>query len=79
MIMKVLLALIKKQREQAFLMVIDYLVKENRDLRDQYEKTGRRLILNNEQRRELAILAKPIIKHGFKHAIQIFTPDTLMK
>jgi hypothetical protein len=79
MIMKVLLALMKDGRDQAFLMVIDYLIKENKIIRDKYTETGCRLILSNEQRRELAILAKPIIKHGFKHAIQIFTPDTLMK
>ena len=48
-------------------------------IRDEYEKTGKWLLLNNEQRRKLAILAKPIVKHGFRDVIQIFTPETLMK
>ena len=36
MIMKVLLALMKDGRDQAFLMVIDYLIKENKTIRDKY-------------------------------------------
>ena len=80
MIMNVLLALVKNERDRAFLMIIDYLLKENRTTLDKYaQDCGKRMILNDEQRRELAVLAKPIIKHGFKHVIQIFTPETMMK
>ncbi len=56
MLRKILLALIKNDREQLFVMVIDYVLKENRVLRDKYAGTGKRLLLNDEQRRELAIL-----------------------
>ena len=79
MIMKILLALLRNHRDQPYLMVIDYLCKENKVLRDKYAETGRRLLLNDKQRRSLAILAQPVIKHGFRDVIQIFCPETLMK
>ena len=79
MIMKILLALLRTHRDQPYLMVIDYLCKENKILRDKHAETGRRLLLNDEQRRALATLGVDVIKHGFKHVIQICTPDTLMR
>ncbi len=79
LMMKVLLALMRDGREDACLLVVDYLLEENRVLRRKFEETGRRLLLNDEQRRRLAELARPVIRHGFKHVIQIFEPDTLMR
>jgi len=55
LIMKILLALIKSRREQPYLTVIDYLCKENQVLRSKFADTGRRLLPNDEQRRDLRL------------------------
>ncbi len=44
--------------EHRWLAVVDYLVAENRVLRQELSASGRRLHLNDEQRRDLAILGR---------------------
>ena len=80
MLMKILLALLKNDRDKVYLQVIDYLIAESRTIKQRYRQDcGKRMLLNDEQRRKLAELARPIIKHGFRDVISIFSPDTLMK
>jgi len=80
MLLRVMLRLlVSGDTEQALLGVIDYLSKENQVLRAKFEDTGRRLLLSDEQRRELAMLARPVIRNGFRDIIQIFSPETLMR
>ncbi|OGV69120.1 MAG: hypothetical protein A3K19_24995 [Lentisphaerae bacterium RIFOXYB12_FULL_65_16] len=69
----------KRRGVQPYLMVIDYLCKENNILRGKLAENGRRLLLNDEQRRALATLGVDVIKHGFRDVIQMFTPETLMR
>jgi len=42
MILRILLGLLRNEQAQVFLMVIDYLCKENKILRDKHAETGRR-------------------------------------
>ena len=73
LLMKVLLKLLRGEEEQVLLEAIDYLMAEARILRLKYEKDcGRRLLLNDEQRRQLAVLARPVINNGFDQVIQMF-------
>ncbi len=62
----------------ALMLVIDYLLAENRILRSKYAQTGRRLLLTNEERMTLAVHAKDVMANGFRDVIQIFKPETLM-
>jgi putative transposase len=78
-LMKVLTGLLKGDRERALLQVIDYLMAEVRVLKEDRETIGRRLLLTAEQRRELTLHGKAVIEHGFRHTIQLFTPDTLIR
>ncbi len=56
--------------------VIDYLIEENRVLKNQLE--GRRLRLTDEQRIRLAVKAKAVGRRLLKEIETIVTPDTLM-
>jgi len=57
--------------------MIDYLKEENKILR---EKLGtKRLILTDEQRKKLAILAKNIGRKALSEICGVFSPDTLLK
>jgi transposase InsO family protein len=55
---------------------IDYLMVENRVLREQLG--GRRLWLTDEQRRTLAVRAKAVGRAGLRAVASIVTPDTLL-
>lgn len=80
MLMNILPALLKNDRDKIYLQVIDYLVQESRTIKQRYRQDcGKRMVLNDEQRLKLAELARPIIKHGFRDVITVFSPDTLMK
>ena len=57
--------------------VIAYLVEENRVLKEQMR--GRRLRLNDDQRRRLAAKAKLLGRRAFDAVATIVTPDTLMR
>ena len=57
--------------------VIEFLVEENRVLREQLK--GRRLRLNNEQRRRLAVKGKKLGRRLLSQVITIVTPDTLLR
>lgn len=66
--------------ERVLLEAIDYLVAESRVLRKRYEQDcGKRLLLSDQQRWELAARARPVVKSGYAHVIGIFRPDTLMR
>ncbi len=56
--------------------VIEYLVAENRVLREQLG--GRRLRLTDDQRRRLAVRAKVLGRSGLQGIAGIVTPDTLL-
>ena len=78
--LKVLRGLVIGDTEKILLEVIDYLMAESRILREKYERDGgKRLLLNDEQRRELAEKGRAIIGYGYSHVIQIVKPDTLMR
>ncbi len=57
--------------------VIEYLVEENRVLKEQMH--GRRLRLTDEQRRRLAVKAKLLGRNALNRVATIVTPDTLMR
>ena len=57
--------------------VIAYLVEENRVLKEQMK--GRKLRLNDDQRRRLAAKAKLLGRKALNQVATIVTPDTLMR
>ena len=57
--------------------VIEYLVEENRVLKDQLK--GRRLRLTDDQRRRLAAKGKRIGRQALNQVATIVTPDTIMR
>jgi putative transposase len=57
--------------------VLEYLVEENRVLKEQLR--GRRLRLNNDQRRRLAAKGKRIGRQALNQVATIVTPDTIMR
>jgi hypothetical protein len=64
---------ISSQQQQ----VIEYLVEENRVLREQMK--GRRLRLTDEQRRRLAAKGKRIGRKALNRVASIVTPDTILR
>ena len=71
MLLKLLIKLLKNKDDHIFLIIIDYLIEENRILKAKFESTSKRLLLNHEERRSLAKLGNPLIKHGVKKYINI--------
>ncbi len=63
--------------EQQWTAVIDYLVAENRVLRQQLSADGRRLRLSDEQRRDLAVPGRAL-KPALRSYITIVKPETVM-
>ena len=61
---------------QRQLQMIDYLREENRVLREQLG--GRRLVLNDDQRRRLAAKAKGLGRKLLAKVATIVTPETLL-
>ncbi len=57
--------------------VIDYLMEENRVLREQLG--GRRLRLNDDQRRRLAVKGKLLGRKVLQQVAGIVTPDTILR
>jgi transposase InsO family protein len=57
--------------------VIDYLLEENRILKEQLR--GRRLLFTDAQRRRLAIRAKQLGRAALRQLSTIVTPDTLLR
>ena len=57
--------------------VIEYLVEENRVLKEQLR--GKRLRLNDDQRRRLAAKAKRLGRRALNQVATIVTPDTIMR
>jgi len=64
-------------REQA--AAIDYLVEENRVLKEQLKASGKRLLLTDEQRRRLAAKGKPLGRKVLSAIATIVTPDTILR
>ena len=58
------------------LQVIEYLREENRVLREQLG--GRRVPLNDNQRRRLAVKAKTLGRKALAEVASIVTPETLL-
>jgi len=61
---------------QRQLLVIDYLREENRVLREQLG--GRRVRLDDNQRRRLAVKAKELGRRVLAEVATIVTPETLL-
>ena len=57
--------------------LIEYMVEENRVLKEQMK--GRRLRLTDEQRRRLAVKAKCLGRQTLNRVATIVTPDTIMR
>jgi hypothetical protein len=58
-------------------MVIEYLLEENRILKEQFDKTGKKLRLTNQQRRELARKGKLLGWQQLLEYANIATPQTI--
>jgi hypothetical protein len=58
--------------------VIDYLIEENRVLKEQLESSGKRLRFTDDQRRRLAARGKPLGRKGLCRIATIVTPDTIL-
>ena len=57
-------------------VVIDYLIEENRVLKEQLG--GKRLLLTDEQRMRLAVKAKALSRRLLDEVETLVTPDTLL-
>src|SRR5881296_3266468 len=57
--------------------VIEYLVEENRVLKEQL--TGRRLRLTDDQRRRLAAKGQRLGRRVLRQVVTIVTPDTILR
>ncbi len=57
--------------------VIDYLITENQVLKEKFGK--KRILLNNEQRRRLAVKGKILGRRAHEEIATIVTPDTLLR
>ena len=58
-------------------MVIEYLLEENRILKEQFDKTGKKLKLTNQQRRELARKGRILGLQQLMEYASIATPQTI--
>ena len=58
--------------------VIQYLVEENRVLKEQLESSGKRMLLTDAQRRRLAAKGKPLGRRVLRQIATIVTPDTIL-
>jgi transposase len=58
--------------------VIDYLIEENRVLKEQIESGGRRVRFTDDQRRRLAAKGKPLGRKALCQIATIVTPDTIL-
>ncbi len=58
--------------------VIDYLVEENRVLKEPIESSGDRMRLTDNQRRRLAATGRPLGRRILKRIATIVTPDTIL-
>lgn len=57
--------------------MIDYLKEENKILREKLGK--KRLLLNDDQRRRLAVLAHKLGRKALEGISEVFSPDTLLR
>jgi transposase InsO family protein len=58
--------------------VIDYLIEENRVLKEQLESSGKRLRFTDDQRRRLAARGKPLGRKALCRIATIVTADTIL-
>jgi len=73
----ILLASLAGLMNQQQAQVLEYLVEENRVLKEQLR--GRRLRLTNDQRRRLAVKGKRIGRRLLEQVATIVTPDTILR
>jgi hypothetical protein len=59
--------------------VMEYLLAENRVLREQVRRTGKPLRFNDNQRRRLAVCAKALGREVLRKLDTLVTPDTLLR
>ena len=57
--------------------IIEYLRSENQVLREKLGK--KRILLNDDQRRRLAVAGKVLGRKALKHVASIVTPDTILR
>ncbi|RKZ12716.1 hypothetical protein DRQ53_14425 [bacterium] len=57
---------------------ISYLIEEKRVLKEQLESSGNRILLTDDQRRQLAAKGKPIGRPVLTRIAMIVTPDTIL-
>jgi putative transposase len=78
--MTMLLAMLAGWMNQQQQQIINYLKEENKILKTELLKaTGKkRIILNDSQRRRLAILAKKIGRGALSNICNVFSPDTIL-
>ena len=57
--------------------MLEYLKAENKILREKIGK--KRLLLNDDQRRRLAILGKKLSRKAMDEICEVFSPDTLLR
>lgn len=76
MLLMMLAGWINRQQQDA----INYLIDENRVLKEKYlaETDKKRIILNDRQRRMLAVLAKKVSRKMLYDISGIFSPDTVL-
>ena len=80
LLMRLMLRLVRGDTECVLLEVIDYLMAESCVLRKKYEQDcGKRLLLCDQQRWELATRGRAVVTAGYAHVIGIVKPDTLMR
>ena len=80
LLMRLMLRFVRGDTECALLEVIDYLMAESCVLRKKYEQDcGKRLLLCDQQRWELATRGRAVVTAGYAHVIGIVKPDTLMR
>ena len=58
--------------------VIDYLLEENRILKEQFEATGKKLKLTTPQRRRLAVKARKLGWQNLMKYATLVRPETLL-
>ena len=73
LLLLILAGWINRQQQQ----VIDYLRTENQILKEKLGK--RRILLNDDQRRRLAVKAKVLSRRLLTEVGTLFTPDTLLR
>lgn len=76
---KKMLAYASGEVDEANLKIIDYLLEENQTLHRQITKSGKRILLTNEERKALASKAMSMGRNFIDQYVTIVRPDTILK